>query len=653
MTVYTGWSFGIAWASVADAASPTYQDMTSRVDGAITITRGRTAEAADIQPGTLVVKLTNPDGALTAGNPLAAINVQLGVRCLLRDTVGGTPFDRFSGFLTDIDPDVWTDSGDAAVQFTFTDRLDRLQRSPKFRSTLTAQILGTTAASKLIGYWPLDDAGGAEAKMVKGTLGNIPLISAYKYGFGTSSYRSLEQRLGDWIRYQGTAGPDGEDDSFLTLDPYIESGSAQGIVFGNKSIDLTVSAQTITIVVWHYTAADYDQTLTNQWEFFSLTNSANSTKLNLLQAGGFTPIYGPQVSNSAGTSSATMGTTALSTGNSRSNWHMSTVQLTLPTGVLSTWRDLSYREDRTMSGAPPASMVFDTLRLATQMQGSVAHFQIYVGTAADFTYAMHCEQFRQGSLGLAGQTTGQRVATIAGYAGITRSDIDLGLSVMSKARLAGQTQADALGEPTETEWADLYARGDDYLVFRGRADRYTAGPKVTIQKAWIDDGLRPRVDGPVINSADVTVADGATAHAEDATRITQVGVQPGTADLHTASSTEADDRAVWLVYQYKDQRVRVPVLPIDLLHQTPTVRAQVMSLDIGDRADLAGMATSYPAGADKLFIEGYVEVIGDQARRIVFVTSPVLGRPVGTAERYFTVDNATFGVLDTSNKLAY
>lgn len=642
MSAYTGWQFEVEW------TSGVWTDETDSVDGVIAITRGRNAEGSDINPGTLAVTLDNATGRLTAGSPLSPVDVDLGKRCHARETVGGITYDRFVGYLTDIDPNAWTDDGDRAVRLTFTDLLDRLARGRPFGSALAAHIINAGAAN-LIGYWSLDDADGTELKAAAGTLGNIPLLA-----FVNDGPVSWAARVLSWLDYRRTAGPAAEDSSFATFAPTFDvTGFPASFIEGRKTIDLTLSGQTLTMCIWHKTSADYNPASVNTWTLFDLydVTGATSVRFLLSEAAG-TPLEASLISNAAGTSVAGPSTT--SSRSSTENWHLTTLQVTLPSGQVSMWRDLSFGSTSTMTGTPPTSMQFTGLKVGSRMQGALAHLQLYLGDANSFTYAMHREQFRQGSHGLIGQYPGERIATLAAYAGATLLDLDTGTTRMKAPALAGKTPGGAAGDAATTELGDLFVRGDGYLSFRARTYRYTAAPKVTIEKAWIDDGLRPRVDGPRYNSADVSIVGGPTAHAEDAGSIDAQGVLAAPeAIIEAELDSAADARAAFLVYQYAVRRVRVPALPITLMHQAAAVKHAVLSLDVADRIDLDGMPNDYPVGADRLHIEGYTERIGESLRDIVFVTSPVLGRPAGNPERWFTLDDATFGKLDAGNKLTH
>jgi hypothetical protein len=74
----------------------------------------------------------------------------------------------------------------------------------------------------------------------------------------------------------------------------------------------------------------------------------------------------------------------------------------------------------TVTGTMPSSMLLLSAIVGDAYAGSLGHIQIYDASTStgDHTVAAHQAQYALGITGMAGQTTGQRIAILARYAGI-------------------------------------------------------------------------------------------------------------------------------------------------------------------------------------------------------------------------------------------
>jgi hypothetical protein len=124
-------------------------------------------------------------------------------------------------------------------------------------------------------------------------------------------------------------------------------------------------------------------------------------------------------------------------------------------------------------GAVNPIQLFDTVYFGGRFNGSIGYGQVYFGANA-YTQSIHDAQIEMARHGLEGQFTGQRVATIANYAGVpaTARRLDAGVASMSRATLAGRTPTAMFAEAVETEQGRLFANGDGELTFHDRIRRY-------------------------------------------------------------------------------------------------------------------------------------------------------------------------------------
>jgi hypothetical protein len=104
----TAWSLGVNWTGSLEVAEQSY------LLGEVTITRGRSSEADDIQPGVLAGTLDNTTGRFTPDNPLSALHPSDGDGARTRFFVwrGGTFYPRHQGRLVVGEPTL--ENGDTA-----------------------------------------------------------------------------------------------------------------------------------------------------------------------------------------------------------------------------------------------------------------------------------------------------------------------------------------------------------------------------------------------------------------------------------------------------------------------------------------------------------------------------------------------------------
>jgi hypothetical protein len=134
----------------------------------------------------------------------------------------------------------------------------------------------------------------------------------------------------------------------------------------------------------------------------------------------------------------------------------------------------------TVTGTMPSSMLLLSAIVGDAYAGSLGHIQIYDAASTstgDHTVAAHQAQYSLGITGMAGQTTGQRIAILARYAGIPITDlsyVDPGIAYMQSATLAGQTPLAEMAVAETTEQGRLRTNGQGLLVFDPRTRRYNA-----------------------------------------------------------------------------------------------------------------------------------------------------------------------------------
>lgn len=422
-----------------------FTDVTPDVDtvrGPINAGIGDTAETSD-QPGHMAITLENANYKYTPGNPLSPTALQTGMPIRLIEWIGPFMFPLHVGTIEF--PEAADMSADPARDQQLTvlsvDQLSRWERSQTFVSTLGAHIV-FNGGDQLLGYWPCNDASGSTQI---GSIGVAGPLRVVRYGAATA----------DLLALSAVAGPAGEDASFLSLTPAPLGGSTYLSGTTTSFVDFAACAQ-VSVVAWfRVTATAIGATLTvrNDALTTSVVITASTTQW---QVAATTP---------GGTT-----TVAIANVPTTERWQMVTARLNNTTGAVDLYVDATSASGTI--GAGTSTGAFDTTILqATGTATAFAHVQVYGGPASTWDQTAHLAQYQMGLSGLERQTTGARIQTIGSYAGLTASQmaaVDQGCSVMSRARLSGQTIAEAMYEARNTERGRLFIAGDGSLTFHDR-----------------------------------------------------------------------------------------------------------------------------------------------------------------------------------------
>lgn len=175
----------------------------------------------------------------------------------------------------------------------------------------------------------------------------------------------------------------------------------------------------------------------------------------------------------------------------------------------------------------------------------------------------------------------------------------------------------------------------------------SAPPPVEIPLLWLSQPLPHRMDPPV-NSAEITVSSsGATARRRNRSSIAEVGVQPYTATLSTATPGDAPALAAFVISQRGEARVRSPRLSVNLLHRTDGEKRNLLRIRRGRRILITGVPAEFPEGADSLVVTGVSHEIGVAVRMLHLTTAAVVGTTPGTPGPWFRLGSSVLGGTDT------
>jgi hypothetical protein len=446
----------------------TWTDITAYVDTVrepIRATTGATPETTG-ETGSIALILNNTGHRFTPGNSLSALALTSGMPIQFTDTADGREFALFTGFIEFPEIEDWVNSStkDQTIRVDAVDLLSRLERSATFVSTLGAHIIyhGSTA---LRAYYPLNELAAPLGDVVGGRPDIRPKIRIIDNNFPVVAGEALfEPGAG--------VGPPADDASALqTQSQVVDLGGGNfgigatyaGVADWSAAIVPLAAGEVLTIACWVRLAEPDTAALANMTAVLA------------------------QVAESGG------GTTIIAVGRAATNW-VATITGSLagsiggPTATIEQYVPLAVRYGFTpsvfelwtgsvqtvgsLAGSAPASADVDRLNLpAFGFHGLISHFQVYVGAASDWGWANFQDQYHMGFAGLERQSTGERIRTIAGYAGLSSAElinVDDGCSVMQRARLAGQTVASAMYEARDTEQGDLFMDGSGLLTFHDR-----------------------------------------------------------------------------------------------------------------------------------------------------------------------------------------
>lgn len=426
---------------------------------------GRQNDLAQAEPAPFVIQFDNDDDALTFGNASSPYASWWGPgrKIQLQETVAGATFDVYTGYVQTPTEIVVTATGTVAqqrVSVAALDRLGRLASSPPFPSTVGAHILGSGNGA-LVGYWPLIDAAEPFADLVGSTV-----VESVDAGFTLQPVEQAPAVLpGEGAQLVG------DDAAPVLLRPGLNA-AALAKYFGLRVIGWPpypslAAGQVLTVVMWLNAKADYPTGGT--WTPLTLTHADGLVSIQKVDdvGGDYFRITSPlgtltgNVSAAAGSAEAT------------DRYYMLGMRFGFTTNVLELWvDDAAYTA--TLSGVLAGPLTI--AQLDASAIGSMAHLQMYIGSASAWDRDDFLAQRAVGLSGLRRQTTGERMRTILGYAGVPaaeyQSTVDTGTTVMAKAELAGKTPLAALREAEATEQGLLYVNGSGRVIFKDRRTLY-------------------------------------------------------------------------------------------------------------------------------------------------------------------------------------
>lgn len=415
---------------------------------------GRATELTTGEPGRGNLLLNNTDERFTPGNLTSPYFPwwKQGRRIRIRETFGDVTYELGDGYLEIPENIVRTQTIDGSIRLitlavTWVDIIGRFRNGRKFISTL-AEYIRFNGGTALLHAWPLGDAAEPYANMVTAAA---PLRNNTQVASGSPSGAATGATV-----TPGTTGLPADDGGALLLVPSIDPADPEWVTStmwpGGDLTSITLSGNDVlTVMAW--VRVDTDRT-SSPIEI-RLDGPAPIDRIRFYTIS--TGWRGSVVMDGGNASIDPINTTPLPI---RTNcWDLLSVSATRSGNQV--FRRNLERYDAALAGVIPATADVNRVDAGVELDGAIAHVQVYKHSTMAEVDALHNAQFVMGYAGLERQTTGQRVNTILDYAGFPayRRDIDSGTAVMSVAQLAGKTAATALEEPRRTEQGRLFAIG--------------------------------------------------------------------------------------------------------------------------------------------------------------------------------------------------
>lgn len=629
----TGTAFG---------GTPTWTDYTAYLETAadgmpVDITWGRQDNRADVPTGQLMFMLNNSTGLFTTG---AAV-----IECDHLFNLQLASGDRFTGYVTSVEP-TWPGGVQSwsVVKVTCMDVTGKLATGQPLRSLVEQEML----ADNPDWLYPLgEETGSGAAGDISGNTAPSLIPTASKYGAGTLEFGTEMPGLVD----------EGTGVLFNSAVPGIANDAAMSVLrIQHQATDTLVpTGGGFTWECWfvYNEAPVLNSVIVGQFgggqtvgfymrdtgDVYFRFGSASSYELSPIS-----PVLAPGVAHHL----------------------VATVPATLDSiGLICDGVDLGTypMAGVTISGDGARTTVVGGLLMSTQsiysLSGTVALIAQYPTV---LSAARAIDHYKAG-VGTLIESSDDRFARFASYAGVTTSGLPTGEATMGHQNTAGRTVLDALTEVARTEGSAVYATGDGAVTFQARSRRYNLSP------SWYATGDDIAPETPVrkdmqdfFNELTVDRVGGATMRVVDA--VSQAGkagrVDGGSFTVASSTDEEARQNAAWQVALHSPEtsRTRYPALQVDLLSWTSGYvdtyealyggdpEAEVLGLGVSDLIALSGLPSQAPIAEPELIVEGGHEVIGARTWTVEFFTSPNLP-PV------WTLDDATLGELDADNVLAF
>lgn len=436
-------------------ATPDWVDISDRVSlrdvGQLTTANGRQTDLSGDDPAQLTLAIRDDDHTYSTGTLIRQAR-----RISVREHFGLHTEDLIDAYIqipTTSAPMDLADGSQAEITVTVSamDRLSRLRLARKFVSTLTEYIRFN--GSTLVAYWPCTEVQLPFRSLV-GTPPNLILTDLGASGGAATTNALL-------LGFASATPVHADDISGCTVAAVVDASS--GFITGAPNIRGE----------WlgHYPAIGVGQVLTFAgWFYFDPTNNPVSVvTVSFATINEFVDLSFDTAGNVNVFASSTLTGSISGPVMPTRKWTLLGLRYGYNPKVFELQVDTKTYTGA-LAGAAPGSDSLVEHAGPLFYQGAFAHLQYYVGAKPPNLSA----QVLAAQAGLEEQLTGERANTILDYAGVPAGvrDIDPGVAVMSRARLAGKDPLTCLEEARRTEQGRLFMSGDGRVQFRDRQRNY-------------------------------------------------------------------------------------------------------------------------------------------------------------------------------------
>lgn len=263
------------------------------------------------------------------------------------------------------------------------------------------------------------------------------------------------------------------------------------------------------------------------------------------------------------------------------------------------------------------------------------------------------EQYRAGTtMGVAGETAAIRAERLLTYVTPAPSLSTAGTftATMSKQDLVDKSLADALFECATAERGAIYVDTGGWPVLTSRSWRTASALSFTIPAIALGKDVSWTLDDQQLaNSATVDrmVGDESAGQvkAKNEASVTTYGEQSKSLQIWVDTDAQLLERANAEANIDAVARPRSSDLMVDLLTKEAAIpAATLLAADIGDRIAVSGLPAEAP-GDTQFYIENIADRVSHTGWERTFTVSP--------RADYFTVEDATYGVIDSVFVLAF
>ncbi|SCG38265.1 hypothetical protein [Micromonospora zamorensis] len=620
-------------------------DITADVRGSVTITRGRTSEGNQADPGRCTFRLDNISGNYSPRDPAGAYYGLLGRNTLLRVSAGRPPLTgRFYGEVVAWPPGWSLNGKDRYVDVEAAGVLRRLgQGQWPSKSALRRAI--EDADDRPIAWWPLED-GRSVDRAASGVPGGPPIVELGR--------RSETSHIGvgdfDGQIVWGVEGSQG-------------AASLVGLQTGGR---LSASIPASTATSWTFEFAIRFDAGSNPGGNFSLPMTLRSSAgwdwAFMFDPAGTVTLVG------GSTDASVIGVELVGP---HPGWdgYLHHIRLDVEqdggTSFHYLWVDGVVVATGPWSGflAPVPDLVLPNFMLdSSGWAPSLGHLTLFAPRAAYY------DSIRPGATAAwDNEAATDRLARLCGEEGISLTMSSVAADAVQ--RMGWQpvgTFAELLEQCVAVDGGYLHERRDALgLKYRPRVSLYNQTPVPIAYVGKLAPPFEPVDDADAVRN-DVTVkrTSGSSARVVETTgRLAAlpppagVGVYQSSVELNLANDAALADQAAWRVHLGTVDQPRYPALSVELA--APAWRndlagtSALLGVDSGDVIEVTGLP-SWATGDARTLVLGYTETISEFTWRITFNGVPASPWDVATADglQRAAADGSTLSAALTSTGMS-